>query len=502
MLDVEQILEIKQLRGQGVPIRQIAKQLGLSRNAVRRYLRGATPGAYSLQQPRRRVVRERIDARVRELLKAEQEKETPRKQRLTATRVHRILTAEGLAASERTVREAVAAVRLDLRDPLQHAFLPLQYDPGVDGQADFMEAQVDDVSAGRITCNVLIVRLCYSRRRFRYAAPNQTREALFEGLMRAFEFFGGAPHTMWFDNLSPAVKKVLKGRDREMQEKFAAFAAHYGFKAEFCAPGKGNEKGGVERDVRTTQQEVFAPIPSVDGRAGVQDALDAMAACELEQIVRGCTKSIGELFAHERDHLLPLPPTRFDAATTKTTRVTSSSWVQLGTNFYSVPVHLVGRQVTVKTLAEEIVVLATGNEVARHQRSYGQGKMVLTLDHYLPLLQRKHRGLDRSVPMRQWFGQVDPCWRQLLTAMRQQCGEVDGSRAFVDVLYLCTKHGVDALTTAVQKALDAATTTVAVVRYFLGLQSESQRVTPVVLDYPGPAVRQGSIAAYCEVANG
>jgi hypothetical protein len=349
---------------------------------------------------------------------------------------------------------------------------------------------------------VLIARLCYSRRRFRYAAPNQTREALFEGLMGAFEFFGGVPCCLWFDNLPPAIKKVLKGRDREMQEKFAAFAAHYGFRAEFCAPGKGNEKGGVERDVRTTQQEVFAPIPTVEGRPGVQAALDAMAAVELGHIVRGCTLSIGELFAHERDKLLPLPPTRFDAATTRTARVTSSSWVQFVTNFYSVPVHLVGRHVTVKTLAEEIVVLEAGVEVARHGRSYGQGKMVLVLEHYLPLLQRKHRGLDRATPMRQWLGQVHPCWRELLTAMRRQRGEVEGSREFVEVLHLCGKHGVDAVTAAVQKTLDTTMATVAVVRYYLGLQVEAQRAVPALLDYPGPVVLQGSVADYAEVVNG
>lgn len=502
MLDVDQILEIKQLRGQGAPIRRIAKQLGLSRNAVKRYLRGATPGEYHLEKPRPRLVRERIDARVRELLKSEQEKSTPRKQRLSATRIHRILLAEGKAASERTVRDAVAAARLELRDPLQHAFLPLQYDPGIDGQVDFMEAKVDDVHDGRITSNVLIVRLCYSRRRFRYAAPNQTREALFEGLMRAFEFFGGVPRNLWFDNLTPAIRKVLKGRNREMQAKFAAFAAHYGFKAEFCAPGKGNEKGGVERDVRTTQQEVFAPIPNVDGRSGVQAALDALTVADLEQVVRGCTQSIGELFEHECDKLLPLPPTRFDAATTRTARVTNSSWVQLGTNFYSVPVRLVGHQVTVKTLAEEIVVFEARVEVARHRRSYGHGKMVLALEHYLPLLERKHRGLDRAIPMRQWFGQVDACWPQLLTAMRLQHGEVDGSLEFVEALRLCGKHGVDAVTAAVQKTLATVTTSIAVVRYHLGLEAEVGRAEPATLDYPGPVVLQGSVADYAEVAHG
>jgi transposase len=502
MLDVEQILECKQLAGEGVSIRGIAKRLGLSRNAVRRYLRGATPRVYRREGPRPRPVGDRIQERVRELLRMEQDRSTPKKQRLTATRIHRILISEGKPASERTVREVVCAARLELRDPLQHAFLPLQYEPGRDAQVDFMEAEVDDVREGRVKRDVMIMRLCHSRRRYRYAAPNQTREALFEGLMRGFEFFGGVPREVWFDNLTPAVKKVLKGRDREMQQKFAAFEAHYGFQAQFCAPGKGNEKGGVERDVRTTRQEVFSPIPVVDGRAGLQMSLDALAVAELSQTVRGCNQSIGELFELECSRLLPLPATRFDAASTRTTRVTSFSWVQLGTNFYSVPVHLVGCQVTVRTLAEEIVVLGRDGEVARHCRSYGHGNMVLELDHYLPLLERKHRGLDRAIPMQQWLGQASPCWRQLLTAMRVERGEVDGSREFVEVLRLCSKHGVEALTSAVKKTLDSASSTIAVVRYHLGVEAAAHRSELSLLNYPGPAVHQGSIAAYAEVAHG
>lgn len=502
MLAVEQILECKQLAGQGVPIREISRRLGMSRNAVRRYLRGAAPGVYRQQKMRPRRVRERIDARVRELLEVEKAKATPRKQRLNAARIHRILAGEGKLASERTVRTLVAAVRFALRDPLQHAFLPLQYDAGEDAQVDFMEGEVDDIHEGRVKRDVMVVRLCFSRRRYRYAAPNQTREAVFEGLIRAFEFFGGVPRNVWFDNLKPVVKKVLKGRDRQMQRSFAAFQAHHGFQAQFCAPGKGNEKGGVERDIRSTEQEVFAPIPSVDGRAGLQAALDACAVSELTQTVRGCNQPIGELFEIERSKLLPLPPVRFDAATSRTSRVSNLSWVQLGTNFYSVPVHLAGCQVTVKTFAEEIVVLDGHCEVARHRRSYGHGRMVLALDHYLPLLERKHRGLDRAIPVRQWLEQVPDCWRQLLVAMRRDRGEIDGSREFVEVLRLCGKNNVEAVTAAVQKALAAATASVAVVRYHLGVTAEEQRPAPVLLNYQGPTVYQGSIAAYAEVAHG
>jgi hypothetical protein len=86
--------------------------------------------------------------------------------------------------------------------------------------------------------------------------------------------------------------------------------------------------------------------------------------------------------------------------------------------------------------------------------------------------------------------------------MRHQDGEVDGSREFVEVLRLCGTHGVESVTAAVRKTLDAATTTVAVVRYHLGLQAEARRVGPAPLDYPGPAVLQGSVAAYAEVVNG
>ena len=502
MLDVEQILECKQLAGQGVPIREISRRLALSRNAVRRYLRGAEPGAYRMKRPRAQPIREQITGRVRALLEAERAADAPRKQRLSAARIHRVLASEGLQACERAVRQVVAAIRIELRDPLQHAFVPLQYDPGEDAQVDFMEGEVDDQHEGRVKRDVLIVRLCYSREAFRYAAPNQTREALFEGLMQAFESFGGVPRNVWFDNLTPAVRRVLKGRDRELQRSFEAFQAHYGFRAQFCAPAKGNEKGGVERDVNCTRREVFTPIPRVAGREGLQQLLDQHGIAEAKRKVRGCDRSIGELAAFEREALLPLPPVRFEAATTRTLRVSKSSWIQLGTNFYSVPVHLAGCHVTVKTHAEHVVAIHAGDEVARHRRCYGHGRMVLVLEHYLPLLLRKHRALDRAVPMRQWFDQVPACWRQLLGVLREQLGEIDGSKSFLEIVRLCGQRGTDAVTAAVEKTLAGASASLAVVRYHLGMQVEGERPPMSLLTYDGPSVQQGPISAYAGVVNG
>lgn len=144
MREKSQVLECMRLRAQGRSIRAIAKSLKVSRNAVRGYLRGERlPGEYSLVDGRARPVSAALAPRVMEMLLAERAAATPRKQLLTAARIGRLLFAEGLVASESTLRSVVRWARLDVRDPLQHAFLPLVYAPGEDAQVDFFEGEVN-----------------------------------------------------------------------------------------------------------------------------------------------------------------------------------------------------------------------------------------------------------------------------------------------------------------------------------------------------------------------
>ena len=388
------------------------------------------------------------------------------------------------------------------RDPLQHAYLPLAYLLGKDAQVDFMESVVDDIHEGRVKVFVLIVRACHSRRTYRYASPNQTRVALLEGLMQAFAFFRGVFAHMWFDNLTPAVRKVLSGCHREVQRGFEVFQAHYGFKAEFCSPGKGNEKGGVENDVKWTRSEVFSPIPTVDGRAGVQERLDTLAAAEMTRTVTGCATTIGESWQFEQQHLMPLPTWPFHAATTRSASVSNRSWVQWGRNYYSVPVHLVGSIVVLKVSAEMVTITHKGVEVAEHRRSYGQDKMVLELAHYLPLLERKHRGLDRAVPVQQWLATACACWPQLLAALRQREGEVEGSKSFVATMMLAEHHGSDAATSAVKASLLDGTVSLPMIRYYLGCDQEERRPEVGVIEYAGPSVQANLASKYEEVLCG
>lgn len=502
MLEVDQVHECKRLFGREVPIREIARRLAISRNTVRRYLRGAPPGRYVLSEERKAPAQERIRARVEQMLDDEAAAETPRKQRLTAARIFRILRDEQVEISDSTVRKLVRKLRRERRDPLEHAYLPLEYDPGVDAQVDFFEAYVDDIAEGRTKVHVLLVRACYSGRTFAYIAPNQTRAALLEGLTRAFEFFGGVFRKLWFDNLTPVVRRVLKGRSRDVHAGFEVFQAHHGFETEFCRPGRGNEKGGVENAVKFARHEVLSPIPQVDGREDLQKRYEDFMERELARRARGRELTIGELWRHEQPNLMPLPPRRFDAATIRSAHVSPRSWIALGTNYYSVPVRLVGHEVTVKIDAEELVVLDRGEEVARHRRSYGKHGMVLTIDHYLPLLLRKSRGIDRAVPVRRFLEAAPRCWRTLLTELRRAHGEFEGSKMFVLVVELVAAHGHEAVTAAIERALGHPEISLGTIRYQLRSPDEAGGgfvEALAAVSYPGPEVRAVSPSVYSEL---
>lgn len=497
MLTVSKVLECKQLYGSGESIRSISERLGVSRNTVRGYLRGTRlPGEYRLESSRARPVREEVMDRIRELLEQEKDAATPRKQRLTGARIGRLLRAEGFRASDRTIRTAVRELKQEVRDALESAYLPLRYRPGEDAQVDFFEGEYDDSEKGRTKCFILLVRACYSGRTFVYVAPNQTREALLEGLMRAFEFFGGIFRNLWFDNLTPAVKKVLRGRKREEQRGFECFRVHYGFEAQFCAPGRGNEKGGVEGEVKFARHEILSPIPCADGRSGLQVLCNAFMERDLLRVVRTHARSIGEEWQEEVAHLLPLPQVRFDGAMPRVAKVSARSWISIGTCFYSVPVAWVGRMVEVKLYAETVQVRGPQDERVVHPRSYGRFEAVLDIRHYLPLLRRKSRGLDRALPMQQFLEETPGEWRALLSELRRHRGEVQGSQEFVDVLELIDIYGVDEVRCAVERALRHPVISVGTVRFFLWERRESSTTKVEHIDYGGPRVEQGSPSDY------
>jgi len=107
------------------------------------------------------------------------------------------------------------------------------------------------------------MHLSYSRRTFVMTFPAQKQEAFFYGHVRAFEFFGGVPHRLSYDNLTAAVKPLVLGHVREEQRAFIAFRSHYLFDSHFCTPAQGHEKGGVEGSVGFSRRNYLVPMPRV-----------------------------------------------------------------------------------------------------------------------------------------------------------------------------------------------------------------------------------------------
>ncbi|MCP3920151.1 MAG: hypothetical protein GY711_31885 [bacterium] len=129
-------------------------------------------------------------------------------------------------------------------------------------------------------------------------------------------------------------------------------------------------------------------------------------------------------------------------------------------------------------------------------RRCDRGQMSLDIDHYLPLLARKCRGLDRAVPVRRFLEREDPCWRTLLADLRSREGEAAGSRAFVDVLHLCREYDVEIVTEAVRKSVRHPEISLGLVRFHLWNELGVQTAETVTIEYPSPEVHQGSPSVY------
>ena len=187
MIKMDQIERIRKLvLVEGVSQRQAAKMVGVSRHVVRNALHDSSPPKYRLTKVRPCPVLEKVEPLIEEMLRNDEGK--PKKQRHTARRIYLRLRDEyGFRGSEPAVRRCVARLR-GKREP--EVFIPLSFEAGTEGQADFGEAEA--VIAGvRQIVQLFCMKLCYSRYPFAIAFPHQRQEAFFKGHRVAFEFFGG-----------------------------------------------------------------------------------------------------------------------------------------------------------------------------------------------------------------------------------------------------------------------------------------------------------------------
>jgi len=443
-------------RREGLSIRELSGRHRVHRRTVRQALVSAVPPprvTYPVRQfPAIGPWRELIDR----WLVADQE--VPRKQRHTARRVWQRLVAEHQATvSEVTVSRYVRRRRVELGIVDREVFVPQVHEPGAEAEVDFGELYVN-LDGQAVKCWMFVMRLSSSGKAFHVAYGTQAQEAFLEGHVKAFKYFGGVPGRVRYDNLKPAVARVLKGRDRQESERFTALRSTYGFDSFFCIPGQhgAHEKGGVEGEIGRFRRRHLVPVPQVASLAELNERIAAADVVDDARVITGKTGTVGADFAAEQATLTPLPSEPFDPAVIADRRVDHRSRVSVRQCYYSVPVRYVGRRLSVRMTATRVEVLDGPKVVAAHVRAIGRYVDVLCLDHYLEVLARKPGAFPGATALAQAkiAGAFTPSHQRYWDAARRDRGDGPGTRALVEVLLAHRTLPADVLTEAMDRAVE------------------------------------------------
>ncbi|MFI8932484.1 IS21 family transposase [Streptomyces sp. NPDC053474] len=423
-------------------IRALSRKYGVHRRLVREALASpvAKPRKVPVRvSPRMEPYKKTVDGWLRADLEA------PRKQRHTAKRIGTRLEEEfGVTLPYTTVRDFVAARRRVIAEeeavPAE-GYLTRHNAPGADAEVDFGEVWVD-LAGERVKCFLFSFRLAYSGRAVHRISRSSGQQAFFEGHVHALAVLGGVPSgQVRYDNLTPAVHKVMfRSRLREENPKWTALREFYGFTAFYCEPGLrgAHEKGGVEGQVGYFRRNYLTPVPIVATLEDLNRRVAGFEERELERRIGSRIRTIGQDFAREAPHLLPLSADPFETAMTFQPRVDRYSRITVKMCSYSVPVRFIDRKVTVHLTGDTLVVFDNRREIARHPRLAGRGLEHLVLDHYLEVLLRKPGALDRSEALHQarhqgsFTAEHEAFWAMA----KRQLGDGEGTTALVKVLLL------------------------------------------------------------------
>jgi transposase len=428
----------------GQSIRRIAREFGRSRNTIRKVLQHSEPppATRNRSAPRLGPYYEIIDRILRD------DETAPAKQRHTAAQVLRRLRDEhdyrgGYAQVQRYV--------LKHRRRNQETFIPLGHLPGQRLEADFGHVHVD-FPDGRKLVPFLVTAWAYSNYPFVLALPFERTEAILEGMVKAFEFFGSVPKEVWWDNPKTVATLILSGRERRCHPRYAALASHYVFEPHFCMPARGNEKPDAEGTVKAVQKRFATPVPRVADLEELNQLFRKRCEDERERVVQSLSGhfTIKDRLAEDLAAGAPLPGYRFEPCVIRpAVGVDKYQTVAFDGNRYSVPREFAFRMVVVRGYVDRVVFAAGGQVVAIHTRCLHKREMILDPIHYLATLERKPGALDHAPVYRDW--KLPACFNRFRAELEEHHGGMAGTRRFVRVLQLLSDHP----TTRVSQAIEA-----------------------------------------------
>jgi transposase len=428
---------------EGKSKRSVCRQFGIHWDTLSKILEHSEPPGYRLSEPRHKRKIGPYLGVIDEILRLDQD--VHRKQRHTKRRIFDRLRKEyGYPGGYTAVKEVVRERQRQGRE----VFMPLSHPPG-EAQVDFGFADI--IHDGQTTKVALFVMtLLYSDAIFCCVFPRECTEAFMDGHRRAFEFFGGVPNRISYDNSKIPVARIVGKRERELTDAFLKLKSHFLFKSHFCLVRRPNEKGQVECLVGFTRRNFLVPLPRVDDFETLNTELEQECRSDLDRRLRGKTTTKAQRLQEERSAMLDLPRQSYEARRVEQRRSDSLSLVRFDGNSYSVPIAYAHRPVTVVAGIDEVRLVVDNHLVATHQRRWDKEYTAYDPIHYLALLERKPGALDFARPLDGW--NLPGCFDLLRRRLEAQLDH-KGTREYIKVLRLLEKTSIHELAEAVKQTL-------------------------------------------------
>ncbi len=474
MLVVETVARIRrEYFVKGKSIKEIVRELGVSRNTVRKVLRSEET-AFSYERsvqplPRLGPWQADLDA----LLGGNEGK--ARRERLTLIRIYEELQGLGYRGGYDAVRRYAAGWKRERSALTAAAYVPLTFDPGEAYQFDWSH-EIVVIAGATTTVKVAHMRLCHSRMFFVRAYPRESQEMVFDAHDKAFAFFGGACRRGIYDNMKTAVDAIFLGRERRYNQRFVQMCGHYLVEPVACTPASGWEKGQVENQVGLVRERFFTPrlrFKSYEElNAWLEDRCLAHARRAAHPELRD--RTVWEVFeAAERPALIAYRAP-FDGFHAQPASVSKTLLVRFDYNKYSVHAKAAGRPVDIHAYAERIVICQNGEIVAEHARRFGRDQAIYDPWHYLPVLERKPGALRNGAPFKDWV--LPPAIDRV---RRRLSGPSDGDRQMIGILTAVMSDGIEAVEAACAEALSGGPISRDIVLNILTRQRQPPAALPI-----------------------